>query len=58
MYVIDAVLTVVGPEVTVTVETLDDANKWLKEHRPKFGFWDWFVVDPDGNTVPNSHFDI
>ena len=54
MYVIDAVLTVAGPEVTVTVETLDDVIDWFSEHRPMFGYWDWFVIDSDGNTVPDS----
>ena len=58
MYVINAVLSAVGPEITVTVATLDDAAQWLKGHRPKFGYWDWYVVDPEGNTVPDSHFDI
>ena len=54
MYVINAVITAVGPEVTVMVATLDDVINWFSEHRPRFGYWDWCVVDPDGNTVPDS----
>ena len=54
MYVIEAVLSAAGLEITVSVETLDDVLRWVSEHRPKFGYWDWFVTDPDGNTVPDS----
>ena len=54
MYVIEAVLSAAGPEITVSVKTLDDVIRWFSKHRPKFGYWDWFVVDPDGNTVPDS----
>ena len=58
MYVIDVVLSAIGPEITVTVATLDEVSQWLKEHRPRFGYWDWYVADSEGNTVPDSHFDI
>ena len=54
MYVIDAVLTAARPEITVSVETLDDVISWFSNHRPVFGYWDWLVTDPDGNTVPES----
>ena len=54
MYVIETVLSAAGPMITVSVETLDDVISWFSEHRPTFGYWDWFVIDPDGNTVPDS----
>ena len=56
MYVIDAVLSAAGPEVTVSVETLDDVISWFAEHRPMFGYWDVEVIDPEGNTVPEKHY--
>ena len=56
MYVINAVLSAVGPEITVTVPTLDAAIQWFKDNRPSFGYWDWYVVDPEGNDVPDSYF--
>ncbi len=56
MYVINAVLSAVGPEIIVTVATLEDAPQWLKVHRPRFGYWDWYVADSEGNIVPRFTF--
>lgn len=58
MFVIDVVLSAIGPEITDTVATLDEVSQWLKDHRPRFGYWDWYVVDSEGNIVPEAHFDI
>ncbi len=54
MFVINVVLSAAGPEITVTVGTLDDVITWFADHRPEFGYWDWLVTDSDGNTVPDS----
>ncbi len=54
MFRIWAVVSVVGPEITASVATLDDVSRWIKEHRPEFGYWDCSVVDPEGKTVPDS----
>ncbi len=58
MFVINVVLSVTGPEITASVATLDDANKWFSDHRPRFGYWDCLVTDPKGNVVPNSLYNI
>ena len=54
MFSIYAVLSAAGPEVTVTVGTLDEVITWFKEHRPRFGYWDTEVLDLNGNIVPDS----
>ena len=51
MYVIDVVLSVAGPEVSVAADTLDDVITWFADHRPEFGYWDWLVTDSNGSTV-------